>query len=154
LSSFKRVRLLQRNYIVLPQLRSTTSTDPAVGNHKTEHPRGCPSCNGSRTIEWRRGPDGERTLCNICGLHYANLTQQATESESEFGDFEFDSDFATSKLVFSDENLAAVINILDQNAEIRMNVNPCRPVNIFSSETEFRVGALHDGKKTEPRITT
>jgi len=135
LSSFKRVRLLQRNYIVLPQLRSSTVTDTAVGNRGTEHPGRCHSCNRSETIEWRKGPDGEKTLCNICRLHYAkltqkNITQQAAESESEFGDFDFDSDFATSKLVFSDENLTAAINILDQDAEIRMNVNPWSPANV------------------------
>jgi hypothetical protein len=28
----------------------------------------CHSCNISSTPEWRRGPDGARTLCNACGL--------------------------------------------------------------------------------------
>ena len=28
----------------------------------------CHSCNRTQTPEWRRGPDGERTLCNACGL--------------------------------------------------------------------------------------
>ena len=28
----------------------------------------CHSCNRAQTPEWRRGPDGERTLCNACGL--------------------------------------------------------------------------------------
>ncbi|SAL98064.1 hypothetical protein [Absidia glauca] len=28
----------------------------------------CHSCNISETPEWRRGPDGARTLCNACGL--------------------------------------------------------------------------------------
>lgn len=31
----------------------------------------CHSCNRAETPEWRRGPDGARTLCNACGLHYA-----------------------------------------------------------------------------------
>ncbi|KAL0078999.1 hypothetical protein F4703DRAFT_1218963 [Phycomyces blakesleeanus] len=28
----------------------------------------CHSCNTTNTPEWRRGPDGARTLCNACGL--------------------------------------------------------------------------------------
>jgi hypothetical protein len=141
LSSFKRVRLLQRNYIVLPQLRSSTATDPAVENRGTEHPRRCPDCNGSGTLEWRRGPDGERILCNICGLYYAKITrknvakQQAAESESEshfgVGDFgNFVSDSATLKSAFRDENSAAVSNFLGQDAEVGMNVNPYSSANI------------------------
>jgi len=28
----------------------------------------CHSCNKAQTPEWRKGPDGEGTLCNVCGL--------------------------------------------------------------------------------------
>ncbi|CAE6341005.1 unnamed protein product [Rhizoctonia solani] len=31
-------------------------------------PGHCHSCEISETPEWRRGPDGQRTLCNACGL--------------------------------------------------------------------------------------
>lgn len=31
-------------------------------------PGRCHSCNRAQTPEWRRGPDGARTLCNACGL--------------------------------------------------------------------------------------
>ncbi|CAO3694273.1 unnamed protein product [Umbelopsis ramanniana] len=41
----------------------------------TPQPR-CHSCNITETPEWRRGPDGARTLCNACGLHYAKLTKR------------------------------------------------------------------------------
>ncbi|KAG9523288.1 hypothetical protein KCU79_g23470, partial [Aureobasidium melanogenum] len=40
-------------------------------------PGRCHSCNRAETPEWRRGPDGARTLCNACGLHYAKLTRKA-----------------------------------------------------------------------------
>lgn len=39
-------------------------------------PGRCHSCNISETPEWRRGPDGARTLCNACGLHFAKLTKR------------------------------------------------------------------------------
>lgn len=36
---------------------------------KRTHPLGrCLSCDTTDTPEWRRGPDGARTLCNACGL--------------------------------------------------------------------------------------
>lgn len=31
-------------------------------------PGRCHSCSIEQTPEWRRGPDGARTLCNACGL--------------------------------------------------------------------------------------
>eukprot|EP00013_Stygamoeba_regulata_P022505 CAMPEP_0177652800 /NCGR_PEP_ID=MMETSP0447-20121125/13342_1 /TAXON_ID=0 /ORGANISM="Stygamoeba regulata, Strain BSH-02190019" /LENGTH=454 /DNA_ID=CAMNT_0019156107 /DNA_START=82 /DNA_END=1446 /DNA_ORIENTATION=+ len=31
----------------------------------------CHMCGTTETPEWRRGPDGDHTLCNACGLHYA-----------------------------------------------------------------------------------
>ncbi|KAF2746241.1 GCS-domain-containing protein [Sporormia fimetaria CBS 119925] len=39
-------------------------------------PGRCHSCNRAETPEWRRGPDGARTLCNACGLHYAKVTRK------------------------------------------------------------------------------
>ncbi|KAI8074219.1 uncharacterized protein B0P05DRAFT_547743 [Gilbertella persicaria] len=38
----------------------------------------CHSCNTSETPEWRRGPDGARTLCNACGLHYSKLLRKGS----------------------------------------------------------------------------
>lgn len=35
----------------------------------------CRSCATSDTPEWRRGPDGPKTLCNSCGLHWAKKTK-------------------------------------------------------------------------------
>lgn len=35
---------------------------------KAAPPGRCHSCNRAETPEWRRGPDGARTLCNACGL--------------------------------------------------------------------------------------
>ncbi|QRV96157.1 GATA type zinc finger [Ceratobasidium sp. AG-Ba] len=36
----------------------------------------CHSCNTIDTPEWRRGPKGQRTLCNACGLQYAKLLRK------------------------------------------------------------------------------
>ena len=37
-------------------------------------PGKCHSCNIRETPEWRRGPDGARTLCNACGLRTSLLS--------------------------------------------------------------------------------
>lgn len=39
-----------------------------VGLQRATPPGKCHSCSIRETPEWRRGPDGARTLCNACGL--------------------------------------------------------------------------------------
>ncbi|KAJ6513074.1 hypothetical protein C8R45DRAFT_813556 [Mycena sanguinolenta] len=48
-------------------------------------PGKCHSCNIRETPEWRRGPDGARTLCNACGLHYAKLMRKREKEASANG---------------------------------------------------------------------
>ncbi|KAF2185694.1 GCS-domain-containing protein, partial [Zopfia rhizophila CBS 207.26] len=50
--------------------------DPKKRRGRAAPPGRCHSCNRAETPEWRRGPDGARTLCNACGLHYAKLTRK------------------------------------------------------------------------------
>ena len=63
--------------------RRGVSASPETKNSRlTSHvqraapPGRCHSCNRIDTPEWRRGPDGARTLCNACGLHYAKLERK------------------------------------------------------------------------------
>lgn len=44
-------------------------------------PGSCQACGTTETPEWRRGPDGARTLCNACGLHYAKLVRKRLQQE-------------------------------------------------------------------------
>ncbi|KAF9233180.1 hypothetical protein BU15DRAFT_54287, partial [Melanogaster broomeanus] len=48
-------------------------------------PGKCHSCNIRETPEWRRGPDGARTLCNACGLHYAKLVRKRDKADGGTG---------------------------------------------------------------------
>ncbi|KAJ7126841.1 hypothetical protein C8R44DRAFT_851315 [Mycena epipterygia] len=48
-------------------------------------PGKCHSCNIRETPEWRRGPDGARTLCNACGLHYAKLMRKREKEHNGSG---------------------------------------------------------------------
>lgn len=36
----------------------------------------CNHCGANETPEWRRGPDGARTLCNACGLYHAKMVKK------------------------------------------------------------------------------
>jgi len=40
----------------------------------------CHSCGVTSTPEWRRGPDGAKTLCNACGLHYSKMLKKQTQN--------------------------------------------------------------------------
>lgn len=48
--------------------------DPKKRRGRHAPPGRCHSCARSETPEWRRGPDGARTLCNACGLRMFPLT--------------------------------------------------------------------------------
>jgi len=39
----------------------------------------CRQCNTSQSRQWRRGPDGYKSLCNACGLHFAKLVKKEQE---------------------------------------------------------------------------
>lgn len=51
---------------------SLRSSHSAVVQRATP-PGKCHSCNIRETPEWRRGPDGARTLCNACGLRESSM---------------------------------------------------------------------------------
>lgn len=62
---------------------SNNSTHIHMVHQRAAPPGRCHSCNRIDTPEWRRGPDGARTLCNACGLHYAKLERKRqTEQRS------------------------------------------------------------------------
>ncbi|KAK2008083.1 GATA zinc finger protein [Colletotrichum eremochloae] len=46
--------------------------------HKVEF--ACHKCHRVETPEWRPGPDGPSTLCNVCGLIYAKRERKKGES--------------------------------------------------------------------------
>jgi len=50
-----------------------TGPDTKKRRGRAAPPGRCHSCARSETPEWRRGPDGARTLCNACGLRKSIL---------------------------------------------------------------------------------
>ncbi|KAI1430681.1 hypothetical protein GGR50DRAFT_701151 [Xylaria sp. CBS 124048] len=47
--------------------------------------RDCANCHTRNTPEWRRGPSGQRDLCNSCGLRWAKQTGRASPRTSSRG---------------------------------------------------------------------
>lgn len=79
---FKRVRILRPSNI-----------------ERAAPPRRCHSCNRAESPEWRRGPDGARTLCNACGFRYAKLTRRnriASLSDQRFSTDPYDPIYHTN----------------------------------------------------------
>ncbi|CAJ0746668.1 13811_t:CDS:2, partial [Entrophospora sp. SA101] len=63
----------QETINMIRKKRTTTGSSAARTKYRKRNKRAAPpgrchSCNISETPEWRRGPDGARTLCNACGL--------------------------------------------------------------------------------------
>jgi len=61
--------------------------------------RKCRLCGITETPQWRGGPDGTRTLCNACGLHYRKMKTVKYER------FSLDSEFPKSPLAFDNNEL-------------------------------------------------
>ncbi|TFY57953.1 hypothetical protein EVJ58_g6710 [Rhodofomes roseus] len=74
----------EKDMEIIRSKRATSASASAPGQPKSKYrkrsratpPGKCHSCNIRETPEWRRGPDGARTLCNACGLHYAKLMRK------------------------------------------------------------------------------
>ncbi|KAJ3474715.1 hypothetical protein NLI96_g12301 [Meripilus lineatus] len=75
---------------IIRSKRATSAAGNAPGQPKSKYrkrsratpPGKCHSCNIRETPEWRRGPDGARTLCNACGLHYAKLMRKRDKASA------------------------------------------------------------------------
>lgn len=58
--------------------------------------RDCANCHTRNTPEWRRGPSGQRDLCNSCGLRWAKQTGRVSPRNSSRGGAESTSKKSTS----------------------------------------------------------
>jgi ribosomal protein L37E len=52
-------------------------TKPVKKRRNTEHLY-CRHCGTTETPEWRRGPDGRKSLCNACGLYFSKMIKRET----------------------------------------------------------------------------
>ncbi|KAL7822020.1 blue light regulator 1 [Trichoderma gracile] len=59
--------------------------------------RDCANCHTRNTPEWRRGPSGQRDLCNSCGLRWAKQTGRVSPRNSTRGSHSVTTDTHTKK---------------------------------------------------------
>jgi GATA zinc finger len=92
-SSFKFIFTFLSSILSTPRSYSPTPHSPAPSLTLKQRRRRtvyssrrnlrCNMCGVTETPEWRRGPAGDHTLCNACGLHYAkSLKKQRKERDS------------------------------------------------------------------------
>lgn len=68
-SSVEKKRKILFNEQEKTSLTITTNLQQENGNSL----KICARCRTSHSPEWRRGPDGHKTLCNACGLRYSRF---------------------------------------------------------------------------------
>lgn len=57
------------------------ATLAAVAAAAAAQTKQCESCGTSQSPEWRKGPDGTKSMCNACGLRYARSIARARKRE-------------------------------------------------------------------------
>jgi len=55
----------------------------AIERKRDKKVRKCLNCGTVKTPEWRRGPEGPRTLCNACGLKFIKKKRTCTEKSTK-----------------------------------------------------------------------
>lgn len=75
----KRNRLLAEEVQSLIAAKKKRKRRKGAGNAQKD----CANCHTRVTPEWRRGPSGQRDLCNSCGLRWAKLVSQKNTQDKQ-----------------------------------------------------------------------
>lgn len=68
--------LYLRKFQVITASSEYKITKKKRGRKLNTSPSCCSQCNSAHTPEWRKGPNGTRSLCNACGLFYSKLIKK------------------------------------------------------------------------------
>ncbi|KAJ5046364.1 uncharacterized protein L3040_003609 [Drepanopeziza brunnea f. sp. 'multigermtubi'] len=80
---FELRQMEKSNRLLAEELASLLSSKKKRKRRKGSHPqRDCVNCHTRVTPEWRRGPSGQRDLCNSCGLRWAKQTGRVSPRNS------------------------------------------------------------------------
>ncbi|TGO10010.1 hypothetical protein BTUL_0147g00140 [Botrytis tulipae] len=114
--------------------------------------RDCANCHTKNTPEWRRGPSGNRDLCNSCGLRWAKQQGRISSRSSKRSK---DGD-ASSKHSNSPSHCSPLHNEISQNSDSlnpNLNINPGkladatvpRPSKLLKKDSDNSVRAASTG---------
>ena len=102
----------------------TTPIPPTINNQlkkETSNKMCCVTCHTEKSPEWRRGPNGQKNLCNACGLRYAravNKQENNTQSKRRKSDTKTNSKNKNSNIKQSTINSPSSQNNLYNTSSI------------------------------------
>ncbi|KAF9266787.1 GATA-domain-containing protein [Marasmius fiardii PR-910] len=119
-----------------PQYKRRTGSRGKKGRGPREKPPGvisCANCNATSSPEWRRGPSGNKDLCNACGLRYA------TSKKKGGSNYDFPTTPAAA-VVAAAATRVLVKNIRDQNSHFQENQRKSCSNCMTTTSPEWRKG--------------
>jgi hypothetical protein len=75
---FELQQMERRNRLLAEELAALQSQKKKRKEGMGQMEKDCANCHKRETPEWRRGPSGNRDLCNSCGLRWANQVGRKT----------------------------------------------------------------------------
>lgn len=76
----------------------------------------CSHCTIKATPEWRKGPNGSRSLCNACGLFYSKLVKRfGAKDASVIFYYRRDSDASMDRTIPSEEDKNCILKEVSKN---------------------------------------
>ncbi|EFA77670.1 putative GATA-binding transcription factor [Heterostelium album PN500] len=94
--------------------------------------RVCVNCKTTDTPEWRRGPQGAKTLCNACGIRYRLSKQKTNDPQIPTSE-----DEQTKSTMSQIPNLVCGVNLY--NNQVPNNNNNNVPNMLLGSSQEFSI---------------
>lgn len=74
-------RRRRKEKMVRPDQGPSMSWKKLIIFQKLKMAHKCHNCSRLETPQWRPGPNGPRTLCNVCGLIYTKRQQRHSETK-------------------------------------------------------------------------
>ncbi|KAF7327965.1 GATA-type domain-containing protein [Mycena kentingensis (nom. inval.)] len=121
---------------------------------RTTPPGKCHSCQINETPEWRRGPDGARTLCNACGLHYAKLLRKRDKEAANGGNPPAKIDMETLRAsARADQSHKEARKQQAAGAAVHQTSAPAKQAKHQSTEEDVEMEVVVNNKTASPSRT-
>ncbi|KAB8292950.1 hypothetical protein EYC80_007314 [Monilinia laxa] len=141
----KNNRLLAEELASLVSAKKKRKRRKGAGNSQ----RDCVNCHTKSTPEWRRGPSGNRDLCNSCGLRWAKMQGRISSRGSKrSGSKDGDASSRNSNSPIHSSPLQNELSQKTQSMTPNLNISPGNantqapgPMNIKRSDSIGSVGS-------------
>ncbi|KAF5666505.1 white collar 1 [Fusarium denticulatum] len=98
--------------------------------------RDCANCHTRNTPEWRRGPSGQRDLCNSCGLRWAKQTGRVSPRNSSRGANTVNGDARSKKSNSPSSPLHKELSADNSKAQTPNSENGINPAQLTKQKIE------------------